>query len=54
MKHRAILLLSSIVCTSLALAQYIPRDLYDEDYNASIGYWENNGQIIDGLGIRQM
>jgi hypothetical protein len=28
-------------------AQYVPPDFYDETYMKSIGFWENNGQIVD-------
>jgi len=31
-------------------AQYIPPDLYDEDYNKAIGFWENKGKIVDSSG----
>ena len=35
----------------LVCSAWTPPDLYDEDYNKSIGFWENLGQIVgtDGL-----
>ena len=30
--------------------QYIPPDIYDDDYNTSIGFWENLGQMITTNG----
>lgn len=42
--------LAALVCASVSTVvvsgQYVPPDLYDEDYNTSIGFWENGGQVV--------
>ena len=54
MRH-AIVSLS--LCISLAPtnseAQYIPPDIYNQKYLPSIGFWENNGQVIDTDGQKR-
>lgn len=49
---KQVLVLCLLLSGSHILAQtlYVPPDLYDEDYQKSIGFWENQGQIIDTEG----
>lgn len=48
---RRLTLLGFAVLILLVCSAWTPPDLYDEDYNKSIGFWENLGQIVgtDGL-----
>lgn len=49
MESRGLIILVASCLLTFAQAQYIPPDLYDEDYNKAIGFWENKGQITDPL-----
>lgn len=50
MESRGLIILVASCLLTFAQAQYIPPDLYDEDYNKAIGFWENKGQITDTVG----
>lgn len=50
MYFRSALLIAASCIVLVTNAQYVPPDLYDEDYNKAIGFWENKGQIADPLG----
>lgn len=47
---RSINLLLGFLVVGTVFGQYIPPDLYDEDYNKSIGFWENLGQVTTTNG----
>ena len=50
MRCRITLLLVSSCIIDSTKAQFVPPDLYDEDYNKAIGFWEDKDQIVDANG----
>jgi len=50
-RFSATLSLGILLAPALTLAQYVPPDYFNDAYKTAIGFWPDEGQVIDTDGF---